>query len=468
MAILGIHGSGELFLFITSFFIGISVTVGVNAVYSAPSFMMSYYKYIYGDPNATSHYTQYWENVMTFYSVNTLATQALLEPLNLTQFLCRFSIMFRLLSSAVLMFCEMILLLIMPHVHISEKTAVIGVMVAAFLGGFGRAYFENTCYALVAPCPSKHLSAVLSGAAMAGVVTSALQLLLLGVMSSDYHSLLTQSVIYFTFSIGIIFTSCVLLVSLYYNSFAKKYIPELQSERSAWRTIYENSTISSSSMPQKRSSMHTSNPAISLVPQSNRSDVGVEDDDAKIEVDEAHNPETGKLLTAAEALLVVKVWSLLKRIYPMMLACFTTYFVTLTIFPGVFVAIDRNSFWYPTVVTAVYNVGDFTGRTMTVTRRLWLPRKVILISTFARIAVVPLVVMCAMHRINSQPLVYIVSIFFGISNGYLSTMSMVYTPDTASLNNDAERALASQATGVCLLAGCAMGSFLQLAVVLEF
>lgn len=101
---------------------------------------------------------------------------------------------------------------------------MVGLMVAGFIGGVGRAYFENTCYALYGPCPSKHMSGVMVGVSLSGVLVSILQIILLVSMDSDYNSVLMQSIIYFTISIAIIFLCSVLLIALLYNSFAKRYI----------------------------------------------------------------------------------------------------------------------------------------------------------------------------------------------------------------------------------------------------
>uniref|UniRef100_A0A0A9XZF4 Equilibrative nucleoside transporter 4 n=1 Tax=Lygus hesperus TaxID=30085 RepID=A0A0A9XZF4_LYGHE len=122
------------------------------------------------------------------------------------------------------MLAELLIIVIMPHNNISETGAMVGLMIAGFIGGIGRAYFENTSYALFGTCPSKHMSGVMVGVSVSGALVSALQIVLLVSMSGDYSSILLQSIIYFSVSIAIIFICSLLLLSLLCNSFAKQYI----------------------------------------------------------------------------------------------------------------------------------------------------------------------------------------------------------------------------------------------------
>lgn len=103
MTFLGMHSVSEFLLFVTAIFVGVSMIMGVNAVNSAPSFMLDYYKYLHNDPNATPKHPTFWAKVLTFYTVVTQVTQSILEPTNLTQFFCRFSLLFRLEASSLLM-----------------------------------------------------------------------------------------------------------------------------------------------------------------------------------------------------------------------------------------------------------------------------------------------------------------------------------------------------------------------------
>jgi solute carrier family 29 (equilibrative nucleoside transporter), member 1/2/3 len=496
MAFLSFHGFSDCFVFVTSVLVGISMIMGLNTVNSAPSFMLNYFQYIDRDPNAVAKNPHFWVNVLTFYTVVTQVTQTLMEPTNLTRFFQRFSLIFRLEAATVLMLVELLVVVIMPHTCRSETGAMAGLMVAGFVGGVGRAYFENTCYALFAPFPPKYLTGVMIGVPTSGVIVSVLQIILLAAMNDSYDSVLTESIIYFAVSLGIIFVAGMCVVQLLFNSFARRYVAEFRSERSAFANIYTNVEEE----PRALKAIHATDGHTrpDYEGKTNKEGGDAVDDAAGLDDGVSNEPAIGEVqlesetsnkekkveggtdseegepevlqgvlgVTSAEMLQEVKLWPIVTKIWPMMLSCFMTFTVTYLMYPGVMIAVDSASAWYTTLIMAVYNFGDLFGRLMSMWKRLWIPRKAVLISAFVRIIFIPLLVLCARRVIHSQAAAYVFTILMGVSNGFIGTLTMVYSPEMPGLSSDAERASAGQLTGVCLLMGCSVGSLLQLAIVL--
>ncbi|KAL7700319.1 nucleobase transporter (NT4) [Lotmaria passim] len=494
MTFLSFHGFSDFFVFVTSVLVGISMIMGLNAVNSAPSFMLNYFQYIDRDENAVATHPHFWTNVLTFYTVVTQVTQTLMEPTNLTRFFQRFSLVFRLEAATVLMLVELLMVVIMPHTCRSESGAMAGLIVAGFIGGVGRAYFENTSYALYGPFPSKYLTGVMIGVPTSGVIVSILQIILLAAMNDSYSSILTESIIYFAVSLGIIFVAGLCVMLLLFNSFARRYVAEFRSERSAWANIYTNVSEEPRALEVARA-MDSAHPddaenaskSTSAADGAENLADGIENEPAIGEVQLRNEPaNAGKKLeggtdsedgdaealqavtgvTSAELLQEVRLWPIVKKIWPMMVACFMTFTVTYLMYPGVMIAVDSDSAWFTTLVMAVYNFTDLFGRLLSMWKRLWPPRKYIFIGSLVRIIFIPLLVLCAKHVIPSQAAAYVFTALMGVSNGFIGTLSMVYSPETPGLSNDAERASAGQLTGVCLLMGCSVGSLLQLAIVL--
>ncbi|EAN94750.1 putative nucleoside transporter-like [Trypanosoma cruzi] len=439
---------GETWLFLTSIVMGITMVMGVSAVTSAPSYMTKYYKYILKDDGAVPSNKKFWDTVLTFYVVVTMVTQTLFEPMNLTTFCRRFSLNFRLQASCVLMLVELLVLLLIPFSsNASEKGAMAALMVMAFVGGVGRAFYENTGYALFGTCPPTTISAFVIGAAVSGALTSALQIIIKASMSDDFESVKKQAYIYFSTAIGIIIVTMIMLWSLSKNSFARERILELRSKRTFVANIYRNHT------PDIRSN---------VVPGdlTNANEEKEEEFGNDVTSSSGEDPyETGWLLS-------VRLWPIIKKIYPVQFSCFFTYFMTFLLFPGVMLAVDVNDSWYGTIVVAVFSLGDLVGRLMCLSRRLWLSRRWVVISTFLRILLVPLMVLCAKGYIRNHGAAYVIATVTGLTNGYLATISVSYGPETEGLQTDGEKALAGQAIGVCLLFGVSTGSLLQLAIVL--
>ena len=526
----------------TSLMVGLTMVMGINAINSAPSFMLDYYKYLAGSETAKPRSPIFWKQILNFYTVVTMVAQAVHEPTNLTSFMCRFSLLFRLELSCAVMIIELLVILIMPHTHVSESNAIAAMMIVAYLGGAARAYFENTGYAMFGPCPPIMLSGMLVGSAFSGALLSVVQIILLASMPSTYNAVLTQSLIYFCMAIGIIFVSGLLLSTLLYNPFARRYIAEFRSHRSPWANIYRlrKKTVkkvldrmsaqpgTDASLPETAAAgtvdgaakRYLDNPSSDEEREMQEDDVldehCLEDgphhredvlfDDREYANREEHEAAAASLepkgaakerassyanldasgspsvskdevsgqaeedegLTTAELLQEVKLWPVIKKIWPMMLTCFLTFGLTYLIYPGIMLAVDSDSAWYTTLIMTVYNFTDLIGRVGSMWKRLWPPRKYVLVVSIVRVIFVPLMILCALHRIPTQVPSYVFTALMGLSNGFIGTLSMVYGPETPSLTTDGERAMAGQVTGACLLIGCAVGSLLQLALVLPF
>ncbi|CBZ32315.1 nucleobase transporter [Leishmania donovani] len=541
-------------MLVTSLVVGVTMVMGPNAINSAPSFMLEYYKYLAGNKAAEALSPVFWRNILNFYTVVTIVAQAIHEPTNLTSFMCRFSLLFRLEVSCVLMTIELLVILIMPHTNAPEYGAIAALMIVAYLGGAARAYFENTGYALFGPCPPIMMTGMLVGSAVSGSLVSVLQIVLKVSMSDTYNAVLTQSLIYFCLAIGIIFLSGLLLMILPYNPYARRYVAEFRSSRGLWANIYcpreavkemsddgvcrKNGAAGlqdraacrylADSGSEKKAELlletehgdvtargirarHHPNllyddrfftregfeaePTQEFAPEPGSHDGAAVNATETVACDCAYPQTTSgevssevvtqtkadldgdsndcpaaadRMLTTAELLQEVKLWPVIKKIYPMMIACFLTFCATYLVYPGIIVAVDSADGWFTTLIIAAYNFADLVGRLLTLWRRLWPSRKVILIASITRIIFIPLLVLCAVHKIPSKAAAYVFTIIMGLSNGFVGALSMIYSPETPSLSTDGERAMAGQLTGACLLIGCAAGSLIQLAEVLPF
>ncbi|CCW68332.1 unnamed protein product [Phytomonas sp. Hart1] len=477
MGFLGFTNFSELVLFFTSIVSGMVILLGLNAVNATPPFMLEYYKYIKHDEHAVSDYPNFWRNVLTYYCIVTEVTQAVLQPVNLLPFFRRFSYLFRLELGCMISMMELLITLLMPHIGASESGAVVGILMAAFVGGLGRAIFENTVFALFGTCPPKIIIGAMIGVPASGVLMSVLQIILIGCMPSNFKSVFKQSIIYFSIGIGLITVSVLLLILLFFNKFAKGFIPELRSTRSAWRNIYRPLKLSEElpqndpskiSLKNEHGSTHeagndaTSSPQLDIFATTDsepKKQSSSPQDDTNID------PEG---LISTELLQRVRLWDVIKKIYTMQIACFLNFFVTLLIFPGVFLKINFTDIWYTTLVIAIFNFTDFISRGVLIWKKLRISRKMVLILSIARIALIPLVILCGMHIIPGKMPGYILSGILGISNGYVGTLSMMYAPTSPGLRGNGDHAMAAQACDGALMLGCSLGALSQLGVVLAF
>eukprot|EP00796_Vickermania_ingenoplastis_P005083 gene5083-biopygen10075 len=116
----------------------------------------------------------------------------------------------------------------------------------------------------------------------------------------------------------------------------------------------------------------------------------------------------------------------------MLFSTFFGYFVTLTLWPGVyFSTYDGNSNWFATIIVLLFNAGDFTSRLILMVRALRPTPLACLIGSVSRVLFIPLIVLCVHGTIHSEVLPYILVTLFGLTNGYFGTMSMIYCPPDA-------------------------------------
>ncbi|XP_065829682.1 equilibrative nucleoside transporter 3-like isoform X2 [Oscarella lobularis] len=164
-------------------------------------------------------------------------------------------------------------------------------------------------------------------------------------------------------------------------------------------------------------------------------------------------------------------WFIFKRIWKPALNVFIIFFVTLSIFPAITSNIKSvaahpdaspwtDAYFTPVTCFLLFNACDFTGRTIAAwipfisSKWLWLP-------SFLRLAFLPLYVFCNVQPrdspvvFNSDVFPIVFMLLMAISNGYLSTLAMMYGPSFVS---DHEKETAGTMMALFLGLGLVAGS----------
>lgn len=175
------------------------------------------------------------------------------------------------------------------------------------------------------------------------------------------------------------------------------------------------------------------------------------------------------------------LWLILKKTGMLGFCVFYVYFISITIFPAVSSSIESvnkfsgspwtDKYFTPLTSFLLYNFADWCGRQITAwvqvpgPRSKWLPTMILLRTLF-----IPVFMLC-----NFQPRVHIANVvfahdvypmvfvvFLGLSNGYLSTLSIIYGPKVTPKE-------LSEAAGVLMMlflqVGLALGSGFSVLVV---
>lgn len=161
-----------------------------------------------------------------------------------------------------------------------------------------------------------------------------------------------------------------------------------------------------------------------------------------------------------------RVWPIIKLIYPMQIACFNVFFLSMFIFPSLVIPIDRVDNWFATIAIMMYNCGDASGRMLSSLKVIWPSRRVLFIVSFVRFAFMVLIFMYIYKYIPGHVAPYITMALIGLTNGFFGATAMVFGTAHPQLKTDGEMVIAGQLMGISLLGGCSVASMLALVVVL--
>lgn len=124
----------------------------------------------------------------------------------------------------------------------------------------------------------------------------------------------------------------------------------------------------------------------------------------------------------------------IKSIWPYMLSIACTYFVTLSLFPGVESEMIDCQWreWLPIILMALFNIFDVCGKIIALTAHHILSPMKLFICSLLRFIYIPLMISCILPR--SSP--YLSNIFWqfffsstlGLTNGYFGSVPMIRAP----------------------------------------
>ncbi len=116
-----------------------------------------------------------------------------------------------------------------------------------------------------------------------------------------------------------------------------------------------------------------------------------------------------------------------------MVTIFTTYLITLFIFPGLISEIryDVIGDWTPVILITLFNCADFVAKWVALIKIRWTSTKLMLTS-FLRVLLIPLVIMCVspspcdpVLSVGIMGWAVVLSVALGLSNGYFGSLPMI-------------------------------------------
>ncbi|XP_013908043.1 PREDICTED: equilibrative nucleoside transporter 3 [Thamnophis sirtalis] len=346
------------------------------------------------------------------------------------------SVNVRILSSLAVMLATFLVITVLVKVDTSAWTLwffIITVVCVAVISS-AATIFISSIFGLSGSFPMRNSQALISGQAMGGTVSALASVVDLAASSEVTNSALAY------FLIGDVFI--VLCIVMYL------FLPKLEYARYYTARLPPNSLPSS--YLEEEEDMAAENPS-QLLPNRNYTDK------------------------------IPPLWLILKKTGMLGFCVFYVYFISITIFPAVSSSIESvnkfsgspwtDKYFIPLTSFLLYNFADWCGRQSTAwvqvpgPRSKWLPTMILLRTLF-----IPVFMLC-----NFQPRVHIANVvfahdvypmvfvvFLGFSNGYLSTLSIIYGPKVTPKEQ-------SEAAGVLMMlflqVGLALGSGFSVLVV---
>ncbi|KDD75636.1 hypothetical protein H632_c579p1 [Helicosporidium sp. ATCC 50920] len=138
-------------------------------------------------------------------------------------------------------------------------------------------------------------------------------------------------------------------------------------------------------------------------------------------------------------------------------ALMLNYVITLSIFPGVLVEDSQShslKSWYPVLLVAVYNLGDFAGKASPTWPALRHgSQRLLAAEALARVLFLP--AFYAASRAGAVPWMFALALALGLSNGHVTACSFVLAPQ---LNPRAHAELSANIVVLSLVAGLVLGA----------
>jgi len=288
-------------------------------------------------------------------------------------------------------FLMLIFVPVIGEIGLPTTASLILTLGAAGLTGIASALLFGTVLSFVAMLPSDYTTAVMSGNGVGAVVVAILRIITKGIFTgSDGET--ESTILYFSIAAAVIF-ACII-----------SYLAMLKMEFVEYH-INQNTALKQT---------------VDFVPEQS-----VEEKEPLLGSDSSDQ----RLGSRAKE---VDGWEVFRMIRKDCFLVWFVFFVSLSLFPGMTGEIesqyDSLGDWFGIFMITLFQVGDMVGRTLP---KWWMGIDKDSLGPFiyARVIFYPLFILCIEPRIFKwDPVPYIVMFIFSLTNGYFSTLAMIYGP----------------------------------------
>lgn len=384
---------------------------------------------------ASDYYQNTWEGRnLEFYAPLVISISSPFMQLAMVKLSNFFSYSSRINTS---FFINSILVVLLPLsvIVLSNNTSFYAALILMLAIGTVNAILQSTLFAFGAMFPPAYTQAIMAGNGWSGVIVSATRMIIKAVFPSNKDGYRDGAIVYFSIS-GLVTLICIVTYNFMKSShFTKHHFPEAVTVKP---DALLNDSIYSDDVPASSTG-------------------------AVYNANSVNNDLEAPVVQKEE--LVADAWVVFQKIKFMGIHVMMVFIMTFMIFPGVLVSIDPSFHlsdgWFGLILVAQFNVCDLIGRSLPQYGLLFNASNVY-IGVYSRYLTYPLFILCAYWSgMSNSAFVFIINTIFSVSNGYLSSLCMMFAP---SLVEDHEKATAGGYMSMFLVSGILLGSTIALGI----
>ena len=378
------------------------------------------------------------------------------------KFSCFFStrLLLTFFLDAVILVCIPLVPVVFPNVEV----AFVIVLCLATLFGCITSVMQSSVFAFAGQLPQDYVGAVMFGNGIAGIAATALSMITQGALPNTAQGKLESAVMYFSIGCAILLVCGISYIFLVRHEFAIHHLKDRDAEVSGGDLEEDPMHPPTAGADGNKRTLGTPfRGSILAEKQRLAAARDASDEDGAL----ALAPETPRWRAASAGRCPAGLARLLKvvsAVWVESLTVFAVFGVSLALFPGLFFVLPYrgamgdaiNDTWWHLILVMSFNVFDTLGRTLPKYARC-IPRKALLVPTALRLLFVPLFVCSVIYPAFNDWIVLFIVVVFSVSNGYLSTLGMMYGAATGNTLSDDERGLAGLVTSTALQGGIFVG-----------
>lgn len=314
-------------------------------------------------------------------------------------------------------FIMLVFVPIVGEIGLPDDLSLVLTLVAAGLTGIASALLFGTVLSFVAMLPPDYTTAVMSGNGVGAVFVAVMRIITKAIFTgSDGET--ESTILYFSIAAAIIFACIISYLSMLKMDFVVYHVNQNNSLKNIAdpqevRNIDEKTSLLIGAEPVGVDNSSQSSITHQIIQKTSQDEQQEEEEDINMKRE-------------------IDGWEVFKMISTDCFHVWFIFFITLSLFPGMTGEIESQygslGDWFGIIMITLFQVGDMIGRTLP-KWYIGIPHEKMAGFVWIRLVFYPLFILCINpHIFTYDPIPYCIMLVFSFTNGYFSTLTMIYAP----------------------------------------